>query len=221
MHGHDTIICNASFEVCILQCIASICASHPRRIGCILLNDIFHCVEVAFALGHLLVVDHQHAVAEHALRPQVWLFLPYTGMVVQSHRQVVLHEVLARHSEVHWIPKPKFALHLLQYVLLYLGSLRKRCIQEDIVEDVVSQILRFDAIWARFLARKIATLQYVRNGIVCHIDRAVRQGFDDELLIPWNSGTQSERPAASPLFQPTNSIAEGILETLVVVTPSR
>lgn len=45
--------------------------------------------------GHLVSIEHEMAIAAHALRPLVWSILPDGRVVVQGKAQVVVDQILA------------------------------------------------------------------------------------------------------------------------------
>mmetsp|Transcript_13690 Transcript_13690/g.36919 ORF Transcript_13690/g.36919 Transcript_13690/m.36919 type:complete len:354 (+) Transcript_13690:1044-2105(+) len=220
-HEEEHVLRHVLLEVCVLQGVAGVRARGPDRIRRELRDDVCDREEVAFRLRHLLVVDKQPAVAEEALGPHVRLLLPDAGVVVQGHRQVVLNEVLARDAEVHGVPKPELLPHLLQHRLRDLRLLRLGAVQEHEVPDLVREVLRLDALWAALGSVQYTTLQHVRHRVVRHVDRAVRQRLDDELLVPRHLRAEAERSAASPLLQPADGVAEGVLDALVVRAEGR
>ena len=61
------------------------------------------CGVLTSALGHLLAVEHQVAVAAHAARPQLRLVSPDGAVVEDGEAEVVAHQVLATrlHANMH------------------------------------------------------------------------------------------------------------------------
>lgn len=53
--------------------------------------------------------------------------------------------------------------------------------------------------------------------IVSIVDRAVRQGFDQVLWVPWKLGAQAIRAAACVLMEPINSVLK-IPTNLVIIS---
>mmetsp|Transcript_91457 Transcript_91457/g.238312 ORF Transcript_91457/g.238312 Transcript_91457/m.238312 type:complete len:306 (+) Transcript_91457:1831-2748(+) len=56
----------------------------------------------------------------------------------------------------------------------------------------------------------------MRNCVVGHVDRAVRQGLDHKLFVPRHSGAESKRTTAGPLFQPVDCFGERFFDSVVV-----
>mmetsp|Transcript_132905 Transcript_132905/g.230952 ORF Transcript_132905/g.230952 Transcript_132905/m.230952 type:complete len:281 (+) Transcript_132905:995-1837(+) len=171
----DGLFGHLLLQVGILKSVTCIRTSQANCVCSVHLHDFGHGEEVALGLRHLLTVNQKPAVAEHAPWPQLRLFLPDAGVVVQAHGQVVLDEILARYPQVHRVPVPEFLAHLLEDSLLTLPCLvLGHCtIQEDVVKHVVGQLLRFDARRVAFGSIHYTILQDVGNAVVGHVDRAV------------------------------------------------
>mmetsp|Transcript_121739 Transcript_121739/g.289416 ORF Transcript_121739/g.289416 Transcript_121739/m.289416 type:complete len:287 (-) Transcript_121739:586-1446(-) len=138
-------------------------------------------------------------------------------MVVKCHGQVILDQVLPGDPEVHGVPEPELFAHLVQSLLRDLAVLGVRPVQEDKVPHFIRQIRRLDAGRAALLPIQVAlTVQQVGNGVVGHVDGTVRQGLDDELLIPRDLRSQAKGTAARPFLQPPDGVFEGLLDAVVV-----
>mmetsp|Transcript_29014 Transcript_29014/g.73666 ORF Transcript_29014/g.73666 Transcript_29014/m.73666 type:complete len:581 (+) Transcript_29014:153-1895(+) len=188
--GEQRLVGNALIEVGRLQRVAGVGQGEAHGVRRVLHHDVFQGKEVALGLRHLLVVDQQPAVAEEALRPHVRLLLPDARVVVEGHGQVVLDQVLARDAQVHRIPEPELLAHGLQRLLGDL-ALRQLALQEHVVPDLRREVLGLDARCGALRAVQVA-LQKVRDGVVGHVDRAVGQRLDDELLVPRDFGAEAE-----------------------------
>mmetsp|Transcript_80999 Transcript_80999/g.234842 ORF Transcript_80999/g.234842 Transcript_80999/m.234842 type:complete len:490 (-) Transcript_80999:1018-2487(-) len=138
-------------------------------------------------------------------------------MIVQGHGQVIVDQILAGYAQVHGVPKPELLPHLLEEVLRDLRALGHRAVEVDEVPHLVRHVLGLNgAQGAAILAIQSLVLKEVAHGVVRHVDRAVRQGLDDELLVPWHLRAQAERTAARPLLQPRHGVLEGLLDARIV-----
>mmetsp|Transcript_103546 Transcript_103546/g.178432 ORF Transcript_103546/g.178432 Transcript_103546/m.178432 type:complete len:471 (+) Transcript_103546:891-2303(+) len=206
-------------KICIIKAVPSIGQSQACGVTGELIHDVLQRKEVAPRLGHLLAVNRDVAVAVDALGPK---FLGEHGcMVVEAHCQVVLDEVLARHTHVHRVPEQELIPHLLQSVL---GDGGLQCVQgraskEDIVPDSVGQLLGLDACCAQLLpihvqvraislwplaSKPCPLVQNVANGIVSHVDGGVRERVNE--VVKWTReghlGAQPKGTRACMLVQP-------------------
>lgn len=50
--------------------------------------------------------------------------------------------------------------------------------------------------------KRLRTVKEVRDGVVTHVNRGITERLDQELLVPWHLGAQTEPTSASPLIQP-------------------
>mmetsp|Transcript_66053 Transcript_66053/g.157952 ORF Transcript_66053/g.157952 Transcript_66053/m.157952 type:complete len:222 (-) Transcript_66053:1837-2502(-) len=138
-------------------------------------------------------------------------------MVVERHGEMVLNEVLAGNPQVHGVPELELFVHALQDLLLDLGLLRHGPLEEDVVPHLIRKVAWFDPLWAALRAINDTSLENMGNSVVGHVDGAVRQRFDQELLVPWNAGAKTEGTTASPLSKPGDGIQERFLDAIIVL----
>mmetsp|Transcript_4295 Transcript_4295/g.14240 ORF Transcript_4295/g.14240 Transcript_4295/m.14240 type:complete len:593 (-) Transcript_4295:1642-3420(-) len=194
-------------KIRVLQGIPGLGEGQPHGVRRVEVAGLLEHQEVPRRFRHLLRIQEHKAVAVHRPRPQLGLLVPDGRVVVEAHRQVVPDQILPGDPEVHRVPVPKLPSHL-----IYLGRrlLRPRpVLQEDVVPGLVRHCGRRDETPFSFgSVEVVGSLKDVGNGVVCHVDRRIRQGLDDPLRIPGDLRAEAEEARAGPLAHP----AEGVLE---------
>ena len=77
--------------------------------------------------------------------PLLRVLWPDGRVVVEVVREMVGHQVLARHPQVHRVPVLKLPLHPVQAGLGNLGLFGERCrLEEDVVPDLRGHLLGLD-----------------------------------------------------------------------------
>mmetsp|Transcript_30131 Transcript_30131/g.35537 ORF Transcript_30131/g.35537 Transcript_30131/m.35537 type:complete len:338 (-) Transcript_30131:1151-2164(-) len=137
-------------------------------------------------------------------------------MTIKSHCQVVANEVLARDTQVHRVPVLELRSERLQS-----GSrdvcLWERAAQVNVVENVIVQLFGFDATRVGFGPIKVSlSLKHVCDGVVGHVNGAVREGLDHPLLVPRHLSAQTKQTRTSPLLEPSESKVELVEDILRV-----
>jgi len=135
-------------------------------------------------------------------------------VIVQGHGKMVPDEIFGRDSHVHGVPEVELIPEAVQLLLAYVRvlGLVESGSEEDVVPSVNIQMFRADAKRADFLSVEVVLSLELRGySVVSHVNGRVRERLDNELLIPRDSGTQTESSRATPLLEPVQDKLEFVL----------
>mmetsp|Transcript_13194 Transcript_13194/g.39937 ORF Transcript_13194/g.39937 Transcript_13194/m.39937 type:complete len:502 (-) Transcript_13194:1382-2887(-) len=204
-------VCHLLIKVGVVHGVTSISQPHSTGVCTVLCNALLQRLEVAFGLGHGLVVEQQVAVGAHSSRLAAGEVRPDAGVRVQAEREVVLNQVLPAHPKVHRVPEVELAAAGGKHVAGDLTILRRWPIQEYVLPELGIDSLRGDgAGGGRRLAVDVAALKDVGHCVEGHVDGAVRQRLNQVLRVPRQAGAKAEGAGAGPLVQPVQGLLEGL-----------
>mmetsp|Transcript_34139 Transcript_34139/g.109649 ORF Transcript_34139/g.109649 Transcript_34139/m.109649 type:complete len:234 (-) Transcript_34139:2159-2860(-) len=169
----DGAVGDGRVEVRVEDPVARVGAREAGRVGAPLLARLQQADEVALGLGHLFGVDLHVAVAKDRARVLCGVVLPYSRVVVETHRQVVRDQVLARHAHVHRVPKLELAPHARERCGRDRRLARRRLVrlpEQHVVPKALGALLGRDGRRCAVGAKHRAALQQVRDGVVGHVD---------------------------------------------------
>eukprot|EP00128_Syssomonas_multiformis_P013492 Colp12_sorted_trinity150504_noHs@29463 len=210
----DCVVRRVLSKVGILHSITRVREREPRSIRTKLLNGLRQGQKVAGAFAHLLAIDQEMAVGTNRARPE--FFLPNRAVCVEGEGEVVRNEILAGHTQIHRVPEPELIPETIQSLDRNLRVLGGCGTQEDVVPNFSGQLISTDVGGARARAIQNTPLQQMCDCVVRHIDGRIRQGLDQVLLIPRETGTQTKGTGASPLAEPPDCVVEQLLGRAVV-----
>ena len=201
-------------KVGILDRVPGVRERESHRVRRVRLDRRLERLKVARGLAHLLVVQEQVTVRSEPARPLTLVLRPQRDVVVDGKREVILNQILPADSQVERIPKLKLRLHLLQQLLWKIRSRRERDAEEHRVPHLVRHRARLNARPRRPV--HVPALQQVRDGVIRHVNRAVRQRLDEKLFVPRHPGPQPERATARPLPEPPERVLERLPRLVVI-----
>ena len=147
------------------------------------------------AIVLLIPVEKEVSVGPDAPRPLVRLGGPHGAVVVEVVGQVVGHQVLAAHPQVHRVPVlelPPHQAHVLLGDLAVLGH--GLVLVEDKVPHLGGHVLGLDAVLVALVPLEGAALEDVRDGVVGVVDGRVGERLDQPAFVPWQLGPQAVGP---------------------------
>ncbi|GIX60985.1 PTS sugar transporter, putative [Babesia caballi] len=203
-------------EVGVVEAVAGVGEGHASAVRGVLSNGVLEGEEVALGLGHLLGVNQDVADAEVGAGHGVnGLYAAPDGVVdEETHGQVVEDEVLAGGAEVDGVPVGEVAAHGGELVANRgVQAVGRRVAEvEDVVEDLRSQLVRLEVEGAGGGAEDVA-LEVVGDGVVGHVDGAVRKALDQGVLVllyvlPGQDGAQTVGAAAGPVVEPADHVLD-------------
>jgi len=193
VHTQDGLVADLGHEVGVLQAVPRVRETDPGGVSPEHLDDVLDGVEVALALGHLLVVDQNVAVALVAPGEHV-LASPDPDVVLHGHGQVVPDQVLSGTAQVYGLLLLEVSPHSLQLfqltTALRVQFLRRLGQVEYLVEESVVAMFRTKAQRAQMVALQVR-VQLGFHQLVGPLDGGVRKTFDDELFVPGDFGAQA------------------------------
>mmetsp|Transcript_10726 Transcript_10726/g.38087 ORF Transcript_10726/g.38087 Transcript_10726/m.38087 type:complete len:780 (-) Transcript_10726:298-2637(-) len=193
-------------EVGVLHGVSGVGKGEPHSIRRVLLDGFPEGLKVSGRLGHLLVVQQEVAIAPHP--PGPLLLGPNRRVVIQRECEVVLDQVLPADPQVKGVPVVELRLHGVQGLRRDARVRRQVPEPEHVVPHRVGQAFRLD--FRLVLAVHLPALQDMRNGVVRHVYRRVRERLDEKFLVPGHQRPEAEGPGAGPLPHPAQGVLEGV-----------
>mmetsp|Transcript_35455 Transcript_35455/g.47916 ORF Transcript_35455/g.47916 Transcript_35455/m.47916 type:complete len:357 (+) Transcript_35455:537-1607(+) len=129
---------------------------------------------------------------------------------------MISDQILTGASHIHWIPVVEFITQFRQSLFRDLNSFSIIFAKHDVVPSINSQILSLDIERTSFASIKNATLKQVRYSVVSHIDGGIRKRFNNKLLIPRHTSTETLSSRATPFFKPVKNLLEFIQSFRVI-----
>jgi hypothetical protein len=190
----------------VIHIITGICQGETSGVGSKFGERFLQGEEVTGTLAHLFAVEEQVTVSTHGARPM--LLLEKSGVNIDTESQVVWDKILARRSYVHGVKVVEVVFELRS---LFFGECSGRwesSVAENIVPDFVGHLIGSDAQRSYFVTVDTSPLKQVGDGKVGHVNGRVAQTLHQELLVPWELGSQTVTPGACPLIEPVEHTLE-------------
>lgn len=131
------------------------------------------------------------------------------GMDVDAEREMIVDQILAGGTKVHWVEVLEVVLELrglLQRERSAFGVLTRT---QNIVPDLIGHVFRSDAKTTGPSPEHVVVKQ-VRDSVVRHVDSRVRERFDQKFRVPRKLGPKSVRSSTRPLVQPVQNSLEPV-----------
>mmetsp|Transcript_4499 Transcript_4499/g.6880 ORF Transcript_4499/g.6880 Transcript_4499/m.6880 type:complete len:210 (-) Transcript_4499:1319-1948(-) len=112
--GYNSSIGSGTFEVSIIEGVTGISACKSRGICGVHVDCFKQSQKVTLGLAHFLCINHDESIRVITPGPKLRLVLPDSGVIIQCHCKVVRNKIFTRNAKIHWVPVPKFSLHLLK-----------------------------------------------------------------------------------------------------------